>query len=101
MSEDAHDPDCTDCGGSGITFQTERFCSCDKGIALKSASTSKLRFNGIGRNAEWPKSLLVYFDRVPTDWELRFLSGVLARACACMPRASAEVIHQTLPGENT
>ena len=66
-----------------------------------SDAPSKLRCAGVGRNAEWPKSLLVYFDRVPTDWELRFLSGVLSRACACMPRVPTEETHQTSLGDNT
>jgi len=40
---------------------------------------------GIGRNAEWPKSLLFYFDNVPTDDQMRYLHEVMQRACACMP----------------
>lgn len=46
---------------------------------------SGLRCPGIGRNAEWPKSLLFYFDRVPTDDQIRYLHEVMQRACACMP----------------
>lgn len=41
---------------------------------------------GIGRNAEWPKSLLFYFDNVPTDEQMRYLHEVMQRACACMPK---------------
>lgn len=39
----------------------------------------------IGRNADWPKSLLFYFDRVPTDDQMRYLHEVVQRAVACMP----------------
>ena len=39
----------------------------------------------IGRNADWPKSLLFYFDSVPTDDQMRYLHEVMQRACACMP----------------
>lgn len=44
-----------------------------------------LRSNGVGRNTEWPKSLLFYFDGVPSDDQMRYLSEVVQRACACMP----------------
>lgn len=45
----------------------------------------KLRTNGVGRNADWPKSLLFYFDSIPTDDQMRYLHEVMQRACACMP----------------
>lgn len=28
VTEEADDPECTDCGGTGITYQTERRCAC-------------------------------------------------------------------------
>lgn len=46
---------------------------------------AKVRCNGIGRNADWPKSLVFYFDRVPTNDQMRYLHEVIQRACACMP----------------
>lgn len=48
-------------------------------------NSSKLRSTAIGRNAEWPKSLLFYFNGVPTDDQMRYLHEVVQRACACMP----------------
>ncbi len=44
-----------------------------------------MRCNGVGRNAEWPKSLLFYFNAAPTDDQMRYLQEVMARAVACMP----------------
>jgi len=43
------------------------------------------RCNGVGRNVEWPKSLLFYLNFVPSDEQMRYLQEVMARACACMP----------------
>jgi hypothetical protein len=33
-NSDDDDPPCTDCGDTGITFQTERTCTCQSGMAL-------------------------------------------------------------------
>lgn len=47
---------------------------------------SKLRCPGIGRDKDNPQSLALYFDRPPTDGEMRYLHEVIKRACACAPR---------------
>jgi hypothetical protein len=49
------------------------------------AILAPMRCNGVGRNAEWPKSLLFYFSSVPTDEQMRYLQKVMARAAACIP----------------
>jgi hypothetical protein len=51
----------------------------------RGVSASLMRCNGVGRNAEWPKSLVFYFNAVPTDDQMRYLQEVMARAAACMP----------------
>jgi len=35
------DPPCTDCGGFGITYQTERPCTCDEGVRAALAHAHK------------------------------------------------------------
>jgi hypothetical protein len=48
-----------------------------------------LRCEGVGRNAEWPKSLLFYFNGVPTDDQIRYLHDVMTRALQeNLPRSS-------------
>lgn len=49
----------------------------------------ELRCTGIGRDADHAASLVLYFDRKPTDYEMRFLHDVMKRACALMPKHSA------------
>jgi hypothetical protein len=49
-----------------------------------------LRCNGVGRNAEWPKSLIFYFSRIPTDDEMRFLHDVMKRAAHLIPEAKPD-----------
>lgn len=51
----------------------------------KRETTGGIRCNGVGRNADWPKSLIFYFDNVPTDNQMRYLCEVMQRAAACMP----------------
>ena len=45
------DPVCTDCGGSGITYQTERRCACQTSIPAVHPTVNPLvwRSNGKGR----------------------------------------------------
>ncbi len=48
-----------------------------------------LRCAGVGRNGEWPKSLLFYFNGVPTDDQIRYLHDVMTRALQeNLPRSS-------------
>ena len=39
-AETLDDPECTDCEGSGITHQTERYCTCDMGRELFAESAN-------------------------------------------------------------
>jgi hypothetical protein len=48
-------------------------------------TTAPLLCNAVGRNADWPSSLVFYFNRVPTDDQMRYLHEVMARGVACMP----------------
>lgn len=47
---------------------------------------SKLRCAGIGRDKDNPQSLSLYFDRSPTDDEMRYLHEVIKHACVCAPK---------------
>ena len=53
--------------------------------ASQPARKVSMRFNGVGRNEEWPKSLLFYFNAVPTDAQMEYLQQVVERAVVCMP----------------
>lgn len=77
--ETTKDEDCPRCRGGGCEW-------CHN----TGRRNLKLRCNGIGRNAEWPKSLLFYFDTVPSDDQMRFLHEVMKRACACLPEGRDE-----------
>lgn len=37
------DDPCTDCEDTGITVQTERYCSCQAGIALRDSDPDLMR----------------------------------------------------------
>ncbi len=47
------------------------------------SNIGKLKCPGVGRDAENEKSLCFYFDRKPTDDEMRYLHEVMQRAVAC------------------
>ncbi len=89
---DGPDPDCQRCRGGGCEWcgNTGRNRAIDH-ISWPSVmhptttAATPLRCNGVGRNAEWPKSLLFYLNRVPTDDQMIYLQEVMARACACIP----------------
>ena len=46
---------------------------------------SDLVCRGIGRDKDCISALQLYFHRRVTDYEMRFLYGVMRRAAACMP----------------
>src|SRR6185437_15107724 len=48
------------------------------------SSTAPLRCPGVGRDADNEQSLCFYFNRKPTDDEMRFLHEVMQRAAVCM-----------------
>ncbi len=89
---DGPDPDCQRCrgggcewcGNTGLNRAIDRI-SWPAVMHPTAAKTAPMRCNGIGRNAEWPKSLMFYFNAVPTDGQMRYLQEVVARAVACMP----------------
>lgn len=59
------------------------------GLRLVS-NTDKLKCPGVGRDAENEKSLCFYFDRKPTDDEMRYLHEVMQRAVALAVAAKGE-----------
>lgn len=59
-------------------------------ILLRKSKLGPLRNHGVGRDAENEKALCFYFSRRVTDYEMRFLHGVMQRAAACMPEESED-----------
>jgi hypothetical protein len=51
------------------------------------------RANGVSRDAEWPKAMLVFFERELTDDEMRALHDKLAQRAA--PEAPTIVLHDS------
>lgn len=60
----------------------------DKVVDLAPRGAPLLRCNGVIRPIDEPRALTFFFDRRPTDAELRFLHDVMDRA-AIMARGSA------------
>lgn len=58
--------------------------------APKAEPVTLPRVYGVGRDAEYPRALLVDFDRVPTDDELRALHELVRSPPAPQPVESAE-----------
>jgi hypothetical protein len=54
-------------------------------LKRKITVTIKLNCHGVGRNKDHLASLLFYFNRRPTDDEMRFLHEVMERASASLP----------------
>lgn len=53
---------------------------------LDGGKLDPLKLNGVGRDLEAPGGALsFYFDRKPTDAEMRFLHECMARAVVLMP----------------
>jgi len=46
----------------------------------------KLKCRGVGRDKDNAQALQFYFDRPVTDYEMRFLHGVVERASLCIPQ---------------
>ncbi len=59
-------------------------------LRLVSGSFSKLKCSGVGRDAQHDRSLCFYFNRKPTDDEMRFLHEVVERAAECTPPGAGE-----------
>lgn len=57
------------------------------GLQLVSGGKAEpLKLNGVGRDTEAPGGALsFYFDRPPTDAEMRFLHECMGRSVALMP----------------
>lgn len=53
-------------------------------VQLK-APAEPLRCPGSGRDADNDRALIFYFNRKPTDAELRYLHEVMQRAAVCSP----------------
>lgn len=56
-----------------------------------------LECNGVGRDAEHLRSLCFYFNRVPTDDEMRYLHDVMRRATACNPHQDEHTDADVVP----
>jgi hypothetical protein len=56
---------------------------------FRQSKPESLRNPGVGRDAENDKALCFYYSRRVTDYEMRFLHGVMERAVACMPEGQS------------
>ena len=57
----------------------------DNVINLPGKTPEPLQCSGIGRDAEAPRVLCLYFTRPPTDHEMHFLHEVMIRAAVNIP----------------
>jgi hypothetical protein len=57
----------------------------------------KLHCLGTGRDKDNEKSLCFYFNRRPSDFEMRFLDVVLQRAAVCCPVRDPDSGHDVTP----
>lgn len=57
----------------------------DNVVQLKAPAAEPLKCPGAGRVGDNDKALIFYFNRPPTDDELRYLHEVMQRAAVCSP----------------
>lgn len=54
------DQECTDCEGSGVMHQTERYCTCGAGFALSAAALEPIAPPDVAQSA---RVLLDHYDK--------------------------------------
>jgi hypothetical protein len=64
--EAERDPDCTDCEGSGVTHQTERYCSCHAGRELAVYARAAAAEAENARLVDAIKDTVLFLDQMHT-----------------------------------